>query len=80
MMFLRLLNFCGGLGVPGELGRRDGSRGEEGGVVMGWESEEEITAVGLGERGCVGTDGVDEDCGEVTGGGIDGESRIVGTE
>ncbi|KAJ6325499.1 hypothetical protein OIU76_012558 [Salix suchowensis] len=58
-MVLRLLIFYG------ELGRRDGSRGEEGGVVIGWESEEEITVVGLGKRGCVRTDSVDGDCGEV---------------
>ena len=35
MMVLRLLNFLGGFDVEGELGRRDGSRGERGGVDMG---------------------------------------------
>jgi hypothetical protein len=32
MMDLRLLNFLGGFCVSGEFERRDGSRGEEGGV------------------------------------------------
>ena len=79
-MVLRLLNFCGGFGVSGELGRRDGSRRKEGGVVMVWESEEGTTSVRSGERGCMGADGVDGDCGGLTGGEMDGESMSMVAE
>lgn len=58
-MVWRLLNFCGGLGVSGELGKIDGSRGEEGGGgvrggVVPSESKDrsgEIEGDGSVERG-----------------------------
>ncbi|KAJ6300774.1 hypothetical protein OIU76_021547, partial [Salix suchowensis] len=68
MMVLRLLSIWGGFGVSGELGRRDGSMGEEVGVGKGevgrvWCSVEGASSTVLGERG-----GVDEDCvGQVEG-------------
>jgi len=63
MMVLRLLNFLGGFGAAGELGRRDGSRGEGGGVDMGEGVVVWITGVRFvkldgsegdikGDRGC----------------------------
>lgn len=77
-MVLRLLNFCGGFGVSGELGRREGSIGEEGGGVVVWESEEGTTSVIPGERWCVGVDGGDGDCGGLTREDIDWGSRLMG--
>ena len=54
MMVWRLLNFLGGFGVAGELGRRDGSRGEGGGVDMGEGVVVWMTDVGFGELVCRG--------------------------
>ncbi|KAB5552361.1 hypothetical protein DKX38_009672 [Salix brachista] len=95
MMDLRLLNFWGGFGVSGELGRRDGSMGEEVGVGRGEVgsmccSVEGASSMVMGDRG-----GVDEDCvGQVDEGvsgdwgewaGVSwvvtkGELRVVGTD
>ena len=49
-MDLRLLKCWGWFGVSGELGKRDGSRGEEGGVDAG----DEVVVCGMGEDGGVG--------------------------
>ncbi|KAB5513668.1 hypothetical protein DKX38_027574 [Salix brachista] len=66
------------LAMHGELGRREGSIGEEGGGVMVWESEEGTTSVIPGERWCVGVDGGDGDCSGLTREDIDGGSRLMG--
>lgn len=78
-MVWRLLNFCGGLGVSGELGKIDGSRGEEvgggvrGGVVPSESKDRsgEIEGDGSVERGGevsveMGSEGSVERGGEVS--------------